>query len=202
MRTDTRIRRAPTAPLEGQRGALLPSLAISFAGVTLLGIWFLVRPLFGSADGLSAGYYRPNPVVSTYGYANLLLVLFVPFAIALWAWRRGQRTPLKLVIGGAVALHLVLLFAPLPQSQDFYQYLFYGRMAVKGFNPYVVHPSVFWQDPWYSWVRWPNQTSVYGPVWTLLSYGAVKVAGNSHTLAFVLMKLVILALDLWPWTSR
>ena len=89
-----------------------------------------------------------------------ILVLFVPFGLALWAWRRGARTSLGFLIGGALVLHVLLLFAPPPQSQDLYQYLFYGRMQMlhppsgvgqmlilHGANPYVVQPSTV-----YSWV--------------------------------------------------
>ena len=102
-----------------------------------------------------------------------------------------------MLITGAVVLHLIVLLAPLPQSQDFYQYLFYGRMqAAHGANPYVISPATFWADPWFPWIRWSYQTSVYGPAWMLLNWGVAKTAGTSLLRAFVSLKLVILAIDL------
>jgi glycosyl transferase family 87 len=89
-----------------------------------------------------------------------------------------------------------VLFVPLPQSQDFYQYLFYGKIqAAHGANPFVVNPSIYWADPWFPWIRWNAQPSVYGPAWILLAFGAVKVSGNHLAVAFVTLKLAILAMD-------
>ncbi len=189
----TRItERAPSAE-RTQRKFVLPFwLVVLFLGIAALGVWFLISPAIGPAS-----YYRPAPARSTYEFSRQVTLLFVPFALALWAWRRGHRIPVWLLLGGAVALHILFLFAPLPQSQDFYQYIFYGRMqAAHGANPYLVHPVMFNTDLWYGWIRWRNQTSVYGPVWTLLSFGTAKAAGQSLAAAFVGLKLVVLAFDL------
>jgi hypothetical protein len=175
-----------------RRPRLLPWLAASFLGSAALGAWFLIGPALGPG-----WYYKPGFGRAAYGYVGQALALAIPYGLALWAWHRGARAPMWLVLGGSVVLHVLVLFAPLPQSQDFYQYLFYGRMqAVHGANPMVVHPSQFSDDPWYVWIRWYSQPSVYGPVWTWLSFGVVKMAGDSLAAAFVGLKLAILALDL------
>ena len=177
--------------LDSTRPRLMPWLALLFVGSAALGVYFLVSPATGSG-----AYYRSVLNRMTYGYNRQVLLLFVPYGLALWSWWRGSRVSWKLLLGGAVFLHLLVLFAPLPQSQDFYQYLFYGRMqAAYRANPYVIQPLRYWTDPWYI-IRWPYQTSVYGPAWTLLSFGVAKAAGSSLTLAVVLMKLAILAMDL------
>ena len=179
-------------PEGAERNALLPWLIVLFAGTAALGLWFLIRPALGPG-----AYYRSVVWRYTYGFNKQVLLLFVPYGLALLAYRRGSRAPLWALLGGAAFLHVLVLLAPLPQSQDFYQYLFYGKMqAAHGANPYVVHPSVFYRDPWYSFIRWPNATSVYGPAWTLISYGVVKLTGGSLTAAFVTLKSVILAMDL------
>ncbi len=167
--------------------------------------WFLIRPLVEPLYA-SQGYYRPKLYNFTYGFTRPMLLLFVPFALALLAWRREDRVALKWIVGGAIGLHLLLLFAPTPQSQDIHQYLFYGRMQVlhtgsdtalaHAGNPYVILPSNGASDSWYSWIRWPNQTTVYGPVWSLLAYAVALASGGSHTVAYLLMKLVVFALDL------
>jgi alpha-1,6-mannosyltransferase len=68
--------------------------------------------------------------------------------------------------------------------------------AAHGANPYVVGPAVFWADQWFPWIRWTQQTSVYGPVWMLIAWGVAKLAGSNLALGFVLFKLVVLALDI------
>jgi hypothetical protein len=169
-----------------------PWLLLLFFGSATLGAWLLIGPALAHGRYYKVGFNR-----STYEYARPLFALFIPYALALFAWVRGSRVPLWVLLAGAVVLHILVLFAPLPQSQDFYQYLFYGRMqAAHGANPYVVSPSVFWADQWFPWIRWSQQTSVYGPVWLLTSWGAAKVAGANLALGFVLLKLVILGIDL------
>jgi hypothetical protein len=175
----------------GQLPSVLPWLGILFAGSAALGAWLLIGPALGAGPYYKVGWHR-----TVYEYSTQIVLLFIPWALALWAWRRGARASVRLLIGGAVLLHLLVLFAPLAQSQDFYQYLFYGKMqAVHGANPFVVNPNTFWADPWFPWIRWNTQPSVYGPAWILLSFSVAKVVGGHLTLAFATLKLVILALD-------
>ncbi len=172
-------------------GPVLPWLAILFLGSLALGAWFLIGPSLHGTNYYKVGYNR-----TAYGYSRQIVLLFVPYALALIAWRRGRRVPLWVLLGGAAVLHVLVLFAPLPQSQDLYQYLFYGRMqAVHGANPFTVNPSTFWADPWFPWIRWNTQPSVYGPAWILLAFSAVKAAGNNLAQAFIGLKLAILLLD-------
>jgi len=177
---------------QGWTRSVKPWLVLLFLGSASMGAWFLIGPALDHGRYYKVGFSR-----STYEYSRPLLLLFVPYALALVAWLRGSRVPLWVLIGGAVILHVVVLFAPLPQSQDFYQYLFYGRMqAAHGANPFVVGPAAFWADQWFPWIRWSQQTSVYGPIWMLIAWGVAKVAGSNLALGFVLFKLVVLALDL------
>lgn len=172
-------------------GPVLPWLTILFLGSVALGVWFLIGPALDGTRYYKVGYNR-----TAYEYSRPIVLLFVPFFLALIAWRRGRRAPLWLLLAGAAVLHVLVLFAPLPQSQDLYQYLFYGRMqAVHGANPFTVNPSTFWADPWFPWIRWNTQPSVYGPAWILLAFGVVKAAGDSLAHAFIGLKLAILFLD-------
>jgi Glycosyltransferase family 87 len=172
-------------------GPVWPWLAILFFGSAALGAWFLIGPSLGGTRYYKVGYNR-----TAYEYSRPIVLLFIPFFLALFAWHRGRRVPLWVLLTGAAILHVLVLFAPLPQSQDLYQYLFYGRMqAVHGANPFTVNPSTLWADPWFPWIRWNTQPSVYGPAWILLAFGVVKAAGDSLASAFVGLKLSILLLD-------
>jgi hypothetical protein len=174
-----------------QRTSMLPWLTMLFVGSAALGAWFLIGPALGSGPYYKVGWSR-----TAYDYSNQIVLLLVLWAFALFAWRRGARTSPTMLIAGALILHVLVMFAPLPQSQDFYQYLFYGRIqAAHGANPFVVNPSIYWADPWFPWIRWNSQPSIYGPAWILLAFGAAKVAGNHLAVAFVTLKLAILAMD-------
>ncbi len=186
-----------TADRTGRKGVLAPWLFVFFVGMSGLGAWLLIRPLLSPIA--SEGYYHPPVFAATYVFNKPVLLLFVPYALALLAWWRGHRVAFGWILGGAIALHVLLVLAPPPGTQDVNQYLFYGRMqVVHHLNPYVVQPVAHGlpNDPWYSWQRWPTQTAVYGPVWTLLTALVVAVAGSSHSVAYVVMKLVVLGLDL------
>lgn len=186
-----KVERVHQSAGERHRVWVLPWLSLLFAGGAALGAWFLIAPALGDAP-----YYRVGHNRTAFEYNWAVLLLFVPYGLALIAWRRGARAPLWVLVGGAALLHLLVLLAPPPQSQDFFQYLFYGKMeAVHGANPFTISPRTLWADPWFPWIRWNAQPSVYGPAWILASTGVVKVAGGSLAAAYTGLKLVVLALD-------
>jgi alpha-1,6-mannosyltransferase len=163
-------------------------LTVSFLGLLAFSIFFLVRPFLDAAPA-----YRPRPPGTTYAYSFLVVAAFLPYAGAVWATRRG--VPLSVAVGGAAVLHLVLLPAALSQSQDVYAYLFYGKMwAVHGANPVAELPLRFASDPWFAWLRWPDQPSVYGPLWTMVSGGIVRISGGSLLAAVLLVKAFVVGL--------
>lgn len=108
--------------------------------------------------------------------------------------RRGGPTAAVLVVAGAV--QLTPLGAPLLLSSDAWTYWGYGRLAaVHGENPYRVAPSAFPEDPAYRWIgsAWKDETSVYGPAFTLASEPAALAAGSSADGAAWLFKGVAAA---------
>lgn len=177
-----------------QRVPLLPWLLVLFAGFVGLGVFFLLQPVF---EDLPIPYYHFRFYRSPYSYTEPVLLLLLPFGVALLAWRQGARLPVRWLLWGAVFLHVLLAFAPPPQSQDFYTYLFYGRMqAAHGANPFVDVPIEFWKDTWFPWTRWYDQPSVYGPVWVGITGVVAALSASSLTVAFLELKLAVLALDL------
>jgi hypothetical protein len=158
-------------------------LILGLAGLAAFSAFFLIRPLFGPDP------YGPRPAGTTYAYSFLVVAAFVPYAAAVWAVRRG--VSLRVAIAGTILLHGLLLPAALTQSQDLYMYLFYGKMwAVHGANPYLVEPQAFRTDAWFPWVRWPDQPTVYGPLWTMVTAVPAGLASGSLSAAFALAKTV------------
>lgn len=202
---------------ERARGDVGLWLKVLFAATTIFGAWMLVQPWLREHRPSYGyhGYYQPLAHSSTTGDSREILLLALLWGLALYAWWRGSRVPLRWLLAGAAFLHLLVLFAPPPQSQDLWQYLFYGRMQVAlhpgphaqaaslpGWflgghaNPYVASPSNFWTDAWYSpSIHWPNQPSVYGPVWSMLSAAVALASAGSLLRAFFVYKLVVLGFD-------
>jgi hypothetical protein len=53
---------------------------------------------------------------------------------------------------------------------DLYDYLLYGRLGVYwGANPLAHPPAEFPGEPMVAYSYWPNEPSVYGPIWQLVS---------------------------------
>ena len=166
------------------------AFVVGVAGLGLVGAFALLRPL------ASAGpYYGPRSHSSGYSYTWFLLAAFPAYALALVTARREDGPALRTVLLAAAVLAAPLVFAPLIQSQDLYQYLFYARMQlVHGANPYLVEPLAFAHDPWFGYLAWPRQLSVYGPLWSLAMAGVVRISGASLVHAMLLAKGLALGL--------
>jgi len=172
----------------GGDGAQAPFVAL-LATLGALTVFFLLAPTISNHP-----YYGPRSA-SGYSYWYLVAAAFAPYAWAIHSYRRGHRPSVRLLLVAAASLYVALIPAPALQSQDLYQSLLYGKMALAGHNPYVVYAASL-QDPWRAWTLWDNTLSVYGPAWTILTTGIAKVSGGNLTAAFLLIKGVTAALAL------
>jgi hypothetical protein len=92
------------------------------------------------------------------------------------------------VVGAIVGLHVVFFLSPILLSTDVFNYLDYGRLGVlHGLNPYQHGPASAPHDPFFPFTGWHYATSVYGPLFTLVTYALVPlgVAGSVWTLKFL-----------------
>jgi alpha-1,6-mannosyltransferase len=99
-----------------------------------------------------------------------LAVMFVAYVFAV---RHAERVPPKAVLMCVAALMALVLLAPPLLSTDVFSYGAYGRMgALYGANPYLHGPYAISLDPLYPFIgaKWVNTPSVYGPLFTALSY--------------------------------
>jgi alpha-1,6-mannosyltransferase len=151
------------------------------AGATTLGLvaaacalaWEDASPLVPRAGGLAEHG-------TTWAFFALLAAALVSYVAGLALVRRGS-VPLRAVLGLGVAVQLVPLAAPLLFSTDAWTYWGYGWIATHGGNPYVDAPSAFPESPAapYLGAAWRDTTSVYGPVFTLVSEPVARLAGTS-----------------------
>lgn len=123
----------------------------------------------------------------------LLVAAFVAYLVGLALARRGL--PLRTALAVAVAIQLVPLAAPLLLSTDAWTYWGYGFIAAEGGNPYADAPAAFPESPAAAYVGadWRETTSVYGPVFALLSEPISRLAGSSPGAAAWLFKALAAA---------
>jgi len=165
------------------QGRSLGPFVVLWASLAVASVFFLVQPLL-----VHLPYYGPRPTSGDDDWW-IVAALFVPYAYAIRRHLRGGGPSAGALFAAAAVLYVALIPAAALQSQDVYQYLLYGKMAVHGHNPYVVRPASL-RDPWRAWTLWNDTLSVYGPLWTLLTAGVVRATGQSLTAAFLAMKAV------------
>jgi hypothetical protein len=162
------------------------ALVACLAGAVL---FFLVRPLVGGH-----GDYAPRHSTGS-SYWFVIAALFVPYAFALRARKTNRGPSASTLLVVAAVLYTAMIPVAAQQSQDLFQNLVYGSMALHGVNPYTIPPSAF-HDPWRAWTLWRATTTVYGPVWTMVNTVVAWASDGSLWAAFLLIKGVTCALVL------
>jgi hypothetical protein len=157
------------------------------AALAFLVLFFAFRPLFANT-----AYYAPRSATDE-SYWFLVAAAFVPYALALRSTSHGDAPSARTLLLAVAVLYLLAVPVAAQQSQDVYQALLYGKMALIGHNPYTTDPDTF-RDSWSAWARWTETASVYGPAWTAVTEGVVRIAGTRLTRAFLLLKLVTASL--------
>jgi hypothetical protein len=96
-----------------------------------------------------------------------------------------------IVLGGALAFSLALLFLYPFDSADIFDYIMYARIsAVYGGNPFREVAQQFTSDPFYPYADWPETPSDYGPLWEALAGGVTRLAGDGIIANVVAFKLL------------
>ena len=112
----------------------------------------------------------------------------------------GRRDGGPILVGFALLFRATLLLLPGLFSTDIFSYVIAGRIAaVHDTNPYVATPADFAGDPFLSWVFpfWRDAPTVYGPVWTDLSWLMGKLTGEwANVDQVAVYRLTLFALEL------
>lgn len=107
------------------------------------------------------------------GQLRFLGAFAVLFALAWWAYTRARarpdEAPLPLILGVQAGLGLSLVGMYPIAAIDLYDYLLYGRLALYwGANPLAHAPREFPGEPMVGYSYWPEERSVYGPLWQIV----------------------------------
>jgi hypothetical protein len=127
-----------------------------------------------------------------------LLAMSAGYLACLLALRSADlaaRAAVVPVVGIGLLAQATLATMPGFFSTDIFSYVMYGRIAaVYAQNPYVHPPSQFANDAFFDWVFpfWRSQPTVYGPLWTDLSWVLSSISGSFTALEQVLVYRAVL----------
>jgi alpha-1,6-mannosyltransferase len=134
------------------------------------------------------------------------IALFFVGGLAAWAAcrlgdRAEQRSALLVILAGAVAMRLALLFVEPYLSSDIYRYIWDGRVQAAGINPYRYVPMAPELAPLRDGVIWPNinrsdyAVTIYPPVAQAIFLIVTRV--SESVLAIKLGLLLFEAASVW-----
>ncbi len=157
-----------------------PAGLIALAGLLITGLMIslsaahterLLPQSLRPVKGWLGGAFRHVELnIGLVGLIVALALMFVFYALAMWASRRLSR---RAVLISIAALNALVLLAPPLLSTDLFSYIAYGRLgATYNINPYLHGPNAISFDPLYQLVgvQWTHTPTAYGPLFTALSY--------------------------------
>ena len=152
-------------------------------------------------------YSYPRLIVYSFARDNPMVIWWLASAFVIqcglyWlGWRAAQRTGGRtawlIVLGGALASGIALLFVYPFDAADIFDYIMHGRIvSVYGANPFREVAEQFSHDPFYPYAGWQRSPSFYGPAWEMVGAGVTWLVGDgiiANVLAFKLVGGVFLA---------
>lgn len=171
----------------GNRG--LVNLTESFGALERVALWQRNLQWLPGSTG-DGGFFTLPPGAIAYGVRAALVLMFMLQAWSfLLAWSSGGR-PFWHWLIGPIGAHLILLLM-VPSNADVFFYEISGDLAANGINPYI-HPLIEFPDhPIYPYNHWVNMSAVYGPLWTTINAGLMRIAGPDPVAATFLYKGVL-----------
>lgn len=141
-----------------------------------------------------------------YGHGRALAtgLLYVGFALVVWAWVRlgryvlAGRAGTKVVVTAAGCWMAPLLISPPLFTRDVFSYLGQGAQLLHGLDPYASGPAtlnVLGDVVQNVHSMWQTTPAPYGPLFLLISKGIVSVTGN-HLIAGVIVTRLVLMVGL------
>ncbi len=180
------------------RDSTAVALLAGVAGMNLL-LYLLafVRPY-----NLFDLYQRPRlelyQISKDYPMARWLLVaVFLIQGALYWlGWRLAQRTRGRaawiVVLGGAAAFSVALLFIYPFDAADIFDNILHGRiLGVYGANPFRRIAAQFSEDPFLPYMAWRRTPSAYGPAWEVMATLTARIMGNSIIANVIAFKLLV-----------
>jgi hypothetical protein len=167
---------------------------LALAGITLSTL--LITVAAASTDRLLPETIQPAPAWLAGPFGSLsfnihsggvIAAIGLMFGCYVIAVRTAERVSARAMLLCIAAVNALVLLAPPLLSTDIFSYQMYGHMgALYGFNPYLAGPHALALDPLSQYVgaKWAYTPSVYGPLFTVLSYILAPLSIAASALAY------------------
>jgi len=176
-----------TDVLRGNRG--LVNLTESFGALERVALWQRALQWLPGSSG-DGRFYTLPPVAITAGVRISMTLMFVLQAWSFWLAWKGHPQPFWRWLIGPVGAHLILLLM-VPSNADVFFYEISGDLAANGINPYLHRLIEFPGHPIYAYNHWVNMSTVYGPLWTTINAGLMRMTGPDPVIATVIYKIAL-----------
>lgn len=177
----SRVLESPRGRL-GLGGLLLTGLLISLSAAHTA---FLLPSSLRPVPSWMAGVFGHVGLdIGLPGLIIALTLMFLSYALALGSSKQLSR---RAVLISIAALNALVLVAPPLLSSDLFSYIAYGRLgALYGINPYLHGPNLISFDPLYQLIgaQWTHTPTVYGPLFTALSYPLSRLGIAADVFAY------------------
>jgi alpha-1,6-mannosyltransferase len=181
---ETRTASQSRLGLLGLAGVLVTGVVVA---ISAAGTDKLLPQTVGAAVGtvgLQGSFGTPGIDLGGIGLTAVMAAMFASYLLAVRT--AGRLSPL-LVLGTIAALHALMLLAPPLFSTDVFSYQFYGKIGqVYHANAYTAGPYALYHDPLFFYVgsKWYAAPTVYGPLFTALSYPLAPLSIPANVLAY------------------
>jgi hypothetical protein len=183
--------------------ATLISISVRIATAATAGPSYLVPA--GRRFGYPLWMHGPltggGSALSTHTFVLLLAAMTLAWLVMLVC---ARAIPVWILVGGVVLATLIFTLAPPLLSTDVFNYIAYGRMEVRGYNPYSHGPVVLQDDVVWPFIGhlWKAVPSAYGPLFTLLSYALAPLGVAAALWVFkALTGVACLAIAGFTWAT-
>jgi hypothetical protein len=176
--------------LVGLAGMLVTGLVISISAPGTNHLLPLPVQAGVRVTGLGGPFDKTGIHLGSLALCTVLVLMFISYVVTVGA---ADRLSPLMVLGCIAGLHALMLLAPPLVSTDVFSYQFYGRIgAVYGANPYLAGPRAFALDPlyWYVGTKWIYTPTVYGPLFTALSYVLAPLSIPANVLVYKVIAAV------------
>lgn len=137
------------------------------------------------------------PLITTYS------ILFLGYLLMV---KKSDQFNIRWLIAISLLFRLLPLFAMPTLSDDFYRFIWDGRLWAAGINPFAGVPGEFLNQPaliakgitneLYGLLNSPTHYTVYPPVPQYINWLAAKLFSNSITYSVILMRTIIIGAEM------
>jgi len=138
---------------------------------------------------------------------NTLLLLWISLFACLYLLMKNKAIQISTLIGLSILFRLIFLFAIPNLSQDFYRFIWDGRMSIEGLNPYLYLPQTFIEQGIYPI---PDALNLYNgmgemngshytnypPINQLSFFIAASIANKSIFGSVIVLRVIIILADI------